>query len=155
MIRVRVTAILQKLQAPCKQGFISGLGTAVSCVTKIVRHFLYSILCKKIPDCIGGCVLRLVIVKAAVGSRITVGEDRFQPVQNGWGIILRSVRCVISVSVGTFQTHLQTVGRLAGFNNRVRRCTEIAPITIVVFLKVHKRLIGGGNMYVIGKGGYG
>ena len=78
-------------------------------------------------------------------------EDRFQPVQNSRGVILRAVRRVIAVSIRAFHAHLQTIGRLAGFHDRVRRRTEIAPYA-VIFFKVHERLVGGEDMHVVGKG---
>ena len=80
-------------------------------------------------------------------------EDRFQPVQNRRGVILRAVRRVIAVSIRAFHAHLQTVGRLAGFHDRVRRRTEISPYAVVL-LKVHERLVGGEDMHVVGKSAY-
>ena len=79
-------------------------------------------------------------------------EDRFQSIQNCRAVILRTVRRVKPVTVGAFQTHLQIVGRLAGFHGRVRRHAKIAPNAVIILFKVHERLVGGEDMHIVGKG---
>ena len=153
MVCVRVSAVLQKLQAPREKRLITGFCAGIACISQIGGHFLDAVFREEEADRVGCCILRLVCVKASRRGRIPVREDRFQSVQYLRGVILRAVGCVIPVTIGAFHAHLQAVSRLAGFHDRVRRCAEVAPYA-VVFLKVHKRLVGGEDMHIVGKSRY-
>ena len=47
MIRVRVSAVFQKLQAPRKQRLIPRLCAGVAGILQVIRHFLYSVFRKE------------------------------------------------------------------------------------------------------------
>ena len=153
MVCVRVSAELQKLQAPREKRLITGFCAGIACISQIGGHFLDAVFREEEADRVGRSILCLVVIEAARGCRITVREDRFQSVQYLRAVILRSVGIVITVTVGAFHAHLQAVGRLACFHDRVRRCAEVAPYA-VIFLEVHKRLVGGEDMHIVGKSRY-
>ena len=110
----------------------------ISCKERKDGKYQSTVFRQEKADGIGCGVLCLVVREAAVGCRIAMLQDRFQPAHDLGRVVLGAVCGVISVAIGTVQIHLQAVGRLPGLHDGVGRRPQVDPVAGLVALEIHE-----------------